>query len=152
MAQFNQKVVALHTINRTIKPGVAATKDTKAIKPEVQEIAPGTIFVPKDETEFGELMAAKAISLDIPKSATVLPMAPANDGPGVVVVKEDDSPFADAADRTSWVERGAKVNVNVGDNWKPATIRKKVTEAEAAAAAQAAKDSNQSGGDGTELV
>lgn len=146
MAQINHKVVALHTIVRTLEPGVAGTKDTPAKKPKVQTIEPGTVFVITDQTEFDDLTAAKSISLDIPKAAFVAAPAPIDDGPGVPVVKEDDTPFASDAERAEWVERGKKVDLNVGDNWKPATVRRKVTEAEAAAAQTVASDSQQPAG------
>jgi hypothetical protein len=51
---------ALHKIHRATKPGVAATRDTKAVPPVIQVIQPGTIFIPTDD-EIAEMEAAGAI-------------------------------------------------------------------------------------------
>lgn len=151
--QFNREVVAVTTIIRTLTPGVAATRDTAAVAPKTQTLKPGTKFIPLSEEEFLELEAAKAISLDLKRGTSSIEST-AVDGPGVPskVTKTDDTPMTDAV-RAEWVERGKKVNVNVGDNWKASTIRTKVEAGEAAAAEQAAIDAAANGGgDGNELV
>jgi hypothetical protein len=59
------KVIALHTIHLTIKPGVAANRVTgeAAIAPVVKEVPGGTAFTPRTQTEFNELMKLGAIRL-----------------------------------------------------------------------------------------
>lgn len=66
MAQ--KKVIALNTIQRTIKPGKHKTADSPAVKPELQTINPGTNFMVEDtpaegrsKSEYQELKDAKAI-------------------------------------------------------------------------------------------
>lgn len=57
-----EKVIAVTVIHRTIKAGVRGDKDKgiKPIKPEVQVIKPGTIFL-VDAKEYAELAATGAI-------------------------------------------------------------------------------------------
>jgi hypothetical protein len=156
MAQINQKVVALHTVTRTLTPGKAKTKDTPAVRPKTEEIKKGTIFVVSDSDELDYLVKAGAVSTSIPKAAYAMDPAPVIDGPGVVEKPKAASATTEvslsADERKAWVERGAKVGVNVGDNWKDATVVKKVEEAEAESKARAQKDGEQTGGDGSELV
>lgn len=58
------KVIAVTVIHRTVKPGVRgdASKGIAPIKPEVQIVKPGTIFL-VDATEYAELSKAGAIRL-----------------------------------------------------------------------------------------
>jgi hypothetical protein len=157
MAQINQKVVALHTVTRAVTPGKAKTKDSPAVRPQTEEIAPGTIFVVTDSEELDFLVGSHAVSTTIPKAAFAMAPAAVVDGPGDREAARQSKAAEDAvtlsdADRADWIERGKKVGVNVGDNWKAATIVKKVEEAEAESKARAASDAGQTGGDGSDLV
>lgn len=57
------KVIAKTVIHRTVKPGQRADKKagTSAVKPEVQVIQPGTVFMTKDQAEYDYLLEAGAI-------------------------------------------------------------------------------------------
>lgn len=146
------KVIALHTVMRTIKPGVAATRDTAAVRPVTQELKPGTVFVIDDDTgpesELAQLLSAKAVSKDV-KGGVMHAAAPGADGPGEPVVEAQ--PLS-ADDRAKLIARGKELGVQgiaTADKWKDATLTKKIGEAEAAAAE---KDRLAKDGDETNLV
>lgn len=133
------KVIALHTVIRTLKPGVAATRDTPAVRPVTEELKPGTVFVIDNDngptSELAELLAAKAVSTEV-KSGVVHTAAAALDGPGEPVVKVE-ALTADA--KAKLIARGKELNIKgiaTADTWKDATLTKKVAEAEAEAAAR----------------
>ena len=42
---------SIHTINSTIEPGVAATRDTPAVPPKEMVVKPGNAFYAKDEDD-----------------------------------------------------------------------------------------------------
>ncbi len=148
------KVLALHTVQRTLKPGTAATRDTAAVKPVTESLKPGTLFVIEDDhgkdSELAFLLAAKAVTTDIPKSGFSEYVARTVDGPGELA-KEPAKPLT-ADERAKLVARGKELGVAgiaTSDNWKDATLAKKVGDAEAAAAE---KDSKKPGGDEQPLV
>jgi len=153
------RVVALHTISRTLKPGIAATRDTPAVKPVTTEIAPGTVFVVDDDAELAMLLEAKAVSKNVPKHAQYQDQARVVDGPGTPIVEKtsdaggekpkDDVIALTDDEKTKLIARGKELNVaGIGGaaTWKDETLRRKVEEAETAAAA-ADRDA---GGTGTE--
>lgn len=58
---MSHQVVAVHAVHMTVTPGVAKTDRTKATKPEVKIMKPGTSFVIDDEDEYDRLKAKGAV-------------------------------------------------------------------------------------------
>jgi len=56
-------LIAINTITRAVKPGKAATRDTPAVPPKTETIAPGEKFEATKE-EADELISMKAASED----------------------------------------------------------------------------------------
>lgn len=58
-------LIALAVIHRTVEPGKSGNKlaGIAPVAPKILEITPGTLFTPKDETEYNEIMFAKAARL-----------------------------------------------------------------------------------------
>lgn len=55
-------MIALTTIERCVKPGKAATKDSPAVPPKTESIPTGKPFEARDREEADELLALKAAS------------------------------------------------------------------------------------------
>lgn len=103
---------SLHTINSTIEPGVAATRDTDAIPPKEMVVLPGNAFYAKDEDDQAfflrngaarEATESEARDLEPPKAKKPAKAAAPADDKKADDKKADDTQTGGAGDGANLV-------------------------------------------------